>query len=162
MTHKHQIILFHVSLCSFHLAVRGRTSSGPPVLLVQESHLLSRRRMDFHDEALKVDVRFSLGFAKPGPKDPLAIRAPLNAGFGGSFGFADPEAKIGYGYVPNLMNRLLGGPRDIALRTAMYRSIGETDPYHEWTTSVDCRVRRQHCASNRGESKWQRMELYQR
>ena len=86
----------------------------------------------FHDEVLKVDVRFSLGFAKPGPKDPFGHPGSFGMpGFGGSFGFADPEAKIGYGYVPNLMNRYLEDPRDIALRTAMYRSIGETDPYHE-------------------------------
>jgi len=86
----------------------------------------------FHDEALKVDVRFSLGFAKPGPKDPFGHPGSFGMpGFGGLFGFADPEAKIGYGYVTNLMNRYLEDLRDIALRTAMYRSIGETDPYHE-------------------------------
>ena len=86
----------------------------------------------FHDEGLNVDARFSLGFAKPGPNDPFGHPGSFGMpGFGGSFGFADPEAKIGYGYVPNLLNRYLEDPRDRALRTAMYRSIGETDPYHE-------------------------------
>lgn len=86
----------------------------------------------FHDEVLNVDTRFSLGFAKPGPNDPFGHPGSFGMpGFGGSFGFADPEAKIGYGYVPNLMNRYLEDPRDRALRTAMYRSIGETDPYHQ-------------------------------
>jgi len=86
----------------------------------------------FHDEALKVDTRFSLGFAKPGPNDPFGHPGSFGMpGFGGSFGFADPEAKIGYGYVPNRMNRYLTDPRDLALRTAMYSSIGETDLYHE-------------------------------
>ncbi|HWR26458.1 MAG TPA: serine hydrolase domain-containing protein [candidate division Zixibacteria bacterium] len=86
----------------------------------------------FHDEALKVDIRFSLGFAKPGPKNPFGHPSSFGmAGSGGSFGFADPETKIGYGYVPNRMNRYLEDPRDLALRTAMYRSIGETYPYHE-------------------------------
>lgn len=86
----------------------------------------------FHDEVLKVDIRFSLGFAKPDPKNPFGHPSSFGmAGSGGSFGFADPEAKIGYGYVPNRMNRYLEDPRDLALRTAMYRSIGETDLYHE-------------------------------
>ncbi len=86
----------------------------------------------FHDEALKVDTRFSLGFAKPGPKDPFGHPSSFGmTGAGGSFGFADPEAKIGYGYVLNRMSTYLMDPRDLALRTAMYRSIGETDPYHE-------------------------------
>ena len=86
----------------------------------------------FHDEVMKVDICFSLGFAKPGPKDPFGHPGSFGMpGSGGSFGFADPEARIGYGYVPNRMNRYLTDPRDLALRTAMYRSIGETDPYHE-------------------------------
>ena len=85
----------------------------------------------FHDEALKVDIRFSLGFAKPGPKNPFGHPGSFGmAGSGGSFGFADPEAKIGYGYAPNRMNRYLEDPRDLALRNAMYSSIGEIDPYH--------------------------------
>jgi len=57
-------------------------------------------------------------------------------GFGGSFGFADPEAKIGYGYVLNRQDTYFTDPRDVALRTAMYRSIGEIDPYHENQNSL--------------------------
>jgi CubicO group peptidase (beta-lactamase class C family) len=52
-------------------------------------------------------------------------------GSGGSSGFADPNARIGYAYVPNRMDRYLIDPRGEALRRAMYRSIGEPDPYHE-------------------------------
>ncbi len=86
----------------------------------------------FRDGALKVDVRFSLGFAKPGPKNSFGHPGSFGMpGFGGSFGFADPEAKIGYGYVLNRQDTYLMDPRDIALRKAMYRSIGETDLYHE-------------------------------
>ncbi len=84
----------------------------------------------FHDEVLKVDVRFSLGFAKPSPLDrfghPGAFGCP---GMGGAFGFADPEAQIGYAYTPNRMYRYLSDPREQALRAAMYRSIGVADPY---------------------------------
>jgi CubicO group peptidase (beta-lactamase class C family) len=86
----------------------------------------------FYDETMKVEIRFSLGFAKPSPKDPFGHPNSFGMpGSGGSFGFADPEAKIGFGYVPNRMYRYLQDPRNIALRNAMYRSIGETDLYHE-------------------------------
>jgi len=75
--------------------------------------------------------RFSLGFAKPSPKNPFGFPSSFGMpGSGGSFGFADPQAEIGYGYVLNGMGTSLEDPRDLALRTAMYRSIGKTDPYH--------------------------------
>jgi len=86
----------------------------------------------FHDGALKEDIRFSLGFVKPGLKNPFGHPSSFGAPeFGGSFGFADPEAKIGYGYVLNRQDTYFMDPRDLALRTAMYRPIGEIDPYHE-------------------------------
>ncbi|UCD72688.1 MAG: beta-lactamase family protein [Candidatus Bathyarchaeota archaeon] len=85
----------------------------------------------FHDEVLKVEAQFSLGFAKPTAENPFGHPSSFGApGSGGSFGFADPEAQIGYGYVPNRMDSYLMDPRDQALRRAMYRSIGEPDPYH--------------------------------
>jgi CubicO group peptidase (beta-lactamase class C family) len=86
----------------------------------------------FRDEALKVNVRFSLGFAKPGPKNPFGHPSSFGMpGAGGSFGFADPKAGIGYGYVLNRMDTYFMDPRAMALRNAMYRSIGEPDPYRE-------------------------------
>ncbi len=84
----------------------------------------------FRDEVLKVEMPFALGFARPGPKfafgHPSSFGAP---GTGGSFGFADPDSRLGYGYVPNRGKAYLADPRDRALRTAVYRSIGEPDPY---------------------------------
>lgn len=78
----------------------------------------------FRDAALKVDVRFSLGFAKPSPGDPFGSPGAFGMpGAGGSFGFADPEAGIGYGYVPNRMGTHLVDPRDVALRAALRRSL---------------------------------------
>jgi CubicO group peptidase (beta-lactamase class C family) len=76
----------------------------------------------FHDECLKGDVQFSLGFMKPSRAwrfgSPRSFGSP---GSGGSLGFADPEAGIGYAYVTSQMGaRLTGDPRDIALRQALY------------------------------------------
>jgi CubicO group peptidase (beta-lactamase class C family) len=84
----------------------------------------------FYDECLKVEVPFSLGFMKPSPKNPFGHPSAFGApGSGGSFGFADPQASVGYGYVLNQMGSHLVDPRDLALRTALYRSIGETPPF---------------------------------
>ena len=49
-------------------------------------------------------------------------------GFGGCIGFADPYAKIGFAYVPNRTDYYLMDLRQNALRLAMYRLIGETNP----------------------------------
>ncbi|KUG19233.1 MAG: beta-lactamase family protein [Methanomicrobiaceae archaeon] len=85
----------------------------------------------FYDECLKVEIPFSLGFVKPGPKNPFAHPGSFGApGTGGSFGFADPHAQIGYAYAPNRMGAYLEDPREVAMRTAMYHSIGESDPFH--------------------------------
>jgi CubicO group peptidase (beta-lactamase class C family) len=76
----------------------------------------------FYDECMKVrGVQFSLGFMKSTPAIPFgSARAFGSPGAGGAFGFADPEAGIGYAYVTNRMGtRLSGDPRDVALRDAL-------------------------------------------
>jgi CubicO group peptidase (beta-lactamase class C family) len=88
----------------------------------------------FVDGGLKVEIPFSLGFSRPSPKNPWGHPSSFGApGSGGSFGFADPHCGIGYGYVTNGMGTSMPDQRDLVLRTAMYRSIGETDPYHSGT-----------------------------
>jgi hypothetical protein len=45
-------------------------------------------------------------------------------GSGGSLGFADPDAEIGYAYVTSQMGTALtGDPQDVALREALYSSL---------------------------------------
>jgi CubicO group peptidase (beta-lactamase class C family) len=79
----------------------------------------------FYDEGLKGDVRFSLGFMKPGPVWPFGSESSFGSpGSGGSLGFADPQAGIGYAYVTSQMGTTLtGDPRDLALRNAVYSII---------------------------------------
>jgi CubicO group peptidase (beta-lactamase class C family) len=79
----------------------------------------------FHDECLKGDVQFSLGFMKSCPTWPFGNVGSYGApGAGGSLGFADPVAGVGYAYVTSQMGaRLTGDPRDIALRDALYAAI---------------------------------------
>lgn len=78
------------------------------------------------DEVLGVPSYFSLGFLRPGPdiafgSSPRAFGAP---GAGGSFAFADPDARLGYAYVMNKLDFYLeDDPREKALRDAVYRAI---------------------------------------
>ena len=78
------------------------------------------------DKVMQVDVSYSLGFGKPidvfvfGSSD-KAFGWP---GAGGSFGFADPDTGVGFGYV---MDRLgfhaLSDPRELGLRQALFRDV---------------------------------------
>jgi CubicO group peptidase (beta-lactamase class C family) len=80
----------------------------------------------FYDECLKVaGVQFSLGFMKPSRVWPFGSAASFGSpGAGGSLGFADPMAHVGYAYVTSRMGtRLTGDPRDVALRDALYSAI---------------------------------------
>ena len=81
------------------------------------------------DEVLGLPTYFSLGFLRPGPDvafgpSPRAFGAP---GAGGSFGLADPEARLGYAYVMVKTDFYLqDDPREKALRDAVYRSIARS------------------------------------
>jgi CubicO group peptidase (beta-lactamase class C family) len=80
----------------------------------------------FHDECMKSDdIQFSLGFMKSTSQWPFGSASSYGApGSGGSLGFADPKAGIGYGYVTSQMGtRLTGDPRDVALREALRWSL---------------------------------------
>ena len=79
----------------------------------------------FYDECLKGEVRFSLGFMKPCANWPFGSASSFGSpGSGGSLGFADPIAGVGYAYVTSQMGTTLtGDARDIALRRALYSAI---------------------------------------
>jgi CubicO group peptidase (beta-lactamase class C family) len=76
----------------------------------------------FFDECIKAEAQFSLGFMKTNPDFPFGNSGSFgHPGAGGSLGFADPQAQIGYAYVTNRMGVTLSGdPRDAALRNALY------------------------------------------
>jgi CubicO group peptidase (beta-lactamase class C family) len=98
----------------------------------------------FHDECLKGKVQFSLGFMKPcgNWRFGSAHSSYGSPGSGGSLGFADPVAGIGYGYVTSQMGtRFTGDPRDVALREALYSAL----PVLSGTTSGR-RTRKRHDA----------------
>jgi CubicO group peptidase (beta-lactamase class C family) len=80
----------------------------------------------FYDECMKAEAQFSLGFMKPSPAWPMGTDSTAfgSPGAGGAFGFADPAAGLGYGYVTSRMGTYLtGDPRDVALRDAVYSAL---------------------------------------
>jgi len=83
------------------------------------------------DLVLKTKTIFSLGFMKPDfdfdfASSPRAYGCP---GAGGSFCFADPDARLGVAYLMNQMGHyLLDDPREKALRDATYRAISKLGP----------------------------------
>ena len=86
------------------------------------------------DEVLGVPAHYSLGFLRPGRdsffgSSPRAFGTP---GAGGSFAFADPDARLGYAYVMNKLDfYLFDDPREKALRDAVYRALGVLSGAHD-------------------------------
>ncbi len=81
----------------------------------------SAERVNGPDACLVANSRFGYGFMLDGELTPLLTGSSFgHAGAGGSLGYADPEAKVGYGYVMNQMaNGIAGDPRTIALNEAV-------------------------------------------
>jgi CubicO group peptidase (beta-lactamase class C family) len=78
------------------------------------------------DEVLFLSTRFSLGFmmSQPGAALGPNPRSFGHPGAGGSLGFADPDAKVGFGYTMNQMAAgILIDPRATALIDAAYQSM---------------------------------------
>lgn len=89
------------------------------------------------DAVLLVGMRFSLGFMKSsdnrrgpaGARDSLILSESAfgHAGMGGSLGFADPAARLSFGYAMNKQGRgVLLNERGQALVDAVYRSLGDS------------------------------------
>jgi CubicO group peptidase (beta-lactamase class C family) len=79
------------------------------------------------DEVLPMKTRFGLGFMMPPDTEPLGPNPRVfgHGGAGGSLGLADPEARIGLGYVMNRMHTgpWLVDPRPRALLAGLYESL---------------------------------------
>lgn len=87
------------------------------------------------DVTLLAPMRYSLGFFKaidnrrgpPGVQDSMFLPEPAfgHPGYGGSIGFADPQALLSFGYNMNRMGPgMLLNPRGQSLIDAVYRSLG--------------------------------------
>ncbi len=108
------------------------------------------------DVVLGVPSWFSLGFLRPGPEVSFGSseRCFGSPGAGGSFGFADPDLRLGYAYVMNRLDFYLeNDPRERPLRDAVYRAIRKVEGRGERGE------RRSEGGGERGERRAQRARI---
>jgi CubicO group peptidase (beta-lactamase class C family) len=113
------------SLARMYAGLVGEVD-GVRVLTPEQVEAARTRQTEGADEVLLVETRFGLGFMLSSPFSPFGGTGAFgHPGAGGSLGFADPEANIGFGYVMNKMQQNLSGdPRTLGLIDAVYRAIG--------------------------------------
>lgn len=78
------------------------------------------------DMVLRLDGAYSLGFCKEFPRMVFGSSGEAfgTPGFGGSFGFADPDTGVGFGYVMNRLGfHLVSDPRELAIRQALFHDV---------------------------------------
>ncbi|MDX3074903.1 serine hydrolase domain-containing protein [Streptomyces sp. NPDC088354] len=110
------------SLARFYAALVGGLEDGGPRLFAPAT-LTSARTAESEgpDRVLVVNTRFGLGYMLHGPSSPFLSPGSFgHPGRGGSLGFADPDAGIGFGYVTNGMQKnVTADPRAQALVRAV-------------------------------------------
>jgi CubicO group peptidase (beta-lactamase class C family) len=78
------------------------------------------------DKVMRAEIAYALGFCKPIPTFGFGSsgKAFGTPGFGGSFGFADPDTGVGFGYVMNRLGfHLVSDPRELAVRQALFHGV---------------------------------------
>ena len=110
----------------YGVLARGGELDGVRVMSKEQVAQCSIEQSNGPDALLMINTRFSLGFMMSQPGASLGPNAKSfgHPGAGGSLGYADPEAKIGFGYTMNKMHAsLLIDPRATALIDAVYASL---------------------------------------
>jgi CubicO group peptidase (beta-lactamase class C family) len=110
----------------YGVLARGGELDGVRVISKEQVAQCSIEQSNGPDALLVINTRFSLGFMMSQPGASLGPNGKSfgHPGAGGSLGYADPEAKIGFGYTMNKMHAsLLIDPRAIALIEAVYVSL---------------------------------------
>jgi CubicO group peptidase (beta-lactamase class C family) len=112
------------SLARMYAAVVGEVD-GVRILDDGQVKLARERQTEGNDRVLFVETAFGLGFMLSSPFSPFGGASAFgHPGAGGSVGFADPDANIGFGYVMNKMQQNLSGdPRTIGLIEAVYAAL---------------------------------------
>jgi CubicO group peptidase (beta-lactamase class C family) len=105
---------------------RGGELDGVRVMASEEIGNCYREESYGIDAVLTISTRFSTGFMLTQPTDKWGPNPHTfgHPGAGGSLGFADPDARIGFGYTMNKMGSgILIDPRPRALFEAVYSSL---------------------------------------
>ena len=104
----------------------GGSIDGIQILSTESVEAALTEQARGEDAVLRIETRFGLGFMRPvpgarmGPND----NAFGHPGTGGSVGFADPEARVGFGYVMNKCgSSILIDARPTALIEALYEVL---------------------------------------
>jgi CubicO group peptidase (beta-lactamase class C family) len=103
----------------------GGTADGMTVVDSGALAEATRQQAYGDDLVLRRPSRFGLGFQLTHPERQLGggPRCFGHFGAGGSVGFADPDAQLGFGYVTNQMGPRWRNPRNKALMDAVYASL---------------------------------------
>lgn len=104
----------------------GGAAGGRRVLEAETIARARTERRHGDDAILGVRTRFGLGFMLTEPEAAFGPNASAfgHPGMGGSLGFADPEARLGFGYVTNMLGaRIQLDPRAERLIEAVYASL---------------------------------------
>jgi CubicO group peptidase (beta-lactamase class C family) len=109
----------------YGMLARGGEQDGRRYLARETLAEATRERVHTTDLVLQVAMPWAAGWMR----NDLGIYGPnpstfAHAGWGGSFGAADPDARLGLGYAMNQMYaNLMGDPRSLALIEATYASL---------------------------------------
>ena len=106
---------------------RGGTLDGVQILSEESIARATEEQASGPDEVMGLNLRVALGFFLTSPDARLGPnpRAFGHSGAGGSLGFADPDARIGFGYTMNRMIQedSLTDPRWAPLIDAVYNAL---------------------------------------
>ena len=109
----------------YGMLARGGEQDGRRYLSRATLSEATRERISTTDLVLQVPMSWAAGWMR----NELGIYGDnpntfAHAGWGGSFGAADPDAKLGFGYAMNQMfPNLMGDPRSLTLLEASYESL---------------------------------------
>jgi len=102
----------------------GGSANGKQLLSRESIARASTEQADGPDALLPLHTRFGLGFMLSTPYEKMGPNPNTfgHGGMGGSMAFADPDARLGFGYVMNEMHTGLWliDPRPAALITRLY------------------------------------------
>ncbi len=121
------------SLARFwQLLAHGGELDGVKLLDAELVALMQQEHSQGQDRTLLCPTRFGLGVMveqnTPGGGFGMGPQAFGHPGAGGSLGFCDPEAGVGFGYVTNTMGPyVLMDPRALALSESIYQCLRELD-----------------------------------
>jgi CubicO group peptidase (beta-lactamase class C family) len=115
------------SLSRLYAALVGDGVDGIRTLKPETVAAATVPQDEYNDTVLmQMPTRFGFGFMVNSAFQPFGGPKGFgHPGAGGSVGFADPDAKIGFGYVMNKMQQNLSGdPRTLTLIEESYKAIG--------------------------------------